>query len=62
MLPNRIGLSGTNLIFHAANGKASASRKFAVTTHKSTANFQVDWLEKQAGFESVRARKNRREA
>jgi acetate kinase len=52
---DRIGLSGTNLIFHVANEKPSVSRKLVVATRKSAANFLVDWLEKQTDFESVRA-------
>jgi acetate kinase len=52
---DRIGLSGTNLTFHDADGKPSASRKLGVADHKSAANFLMDWLEKQSGFEFVRA-------
>ena len=52
---DRIGLSGTNLTFHDADGKPSASRKLAVADHKSAANFLIDWLEEQKSFESVRA-------
>jgi acetate kinase len=51
---DRIGLSGTNLTFHA-DGKPQASRKLGVADHKSAANFLMDWLEKQSGFEFVRA-------
>ena len=51
---DRIGLSGTNLIF-IANGKPQTTRKIAVADHKSAANSLIDWLEKQNGFESVRA-------
>ncbi|MGA2028697.1 MAG: acetate/propionate family kinase [Verrucomicrobiota bacterium] len=52
---DRIGLSGTNLTFHDADGKPSASRKLAVADHKSAANSLLDWLEKQNDFASVRA-------
>src|SRR5271170_7159197 len=51
----RIGLSGTNLTFHDAGGKAGGNRKLDATDHKSTVNSLIDWLEKQKGFESVRA-------
>jgi acetate kinase len=52
---DRIGLSGTNLTFHDADGKPSASRKLVVADHKSAANFLLDWLEKQNDFSSVKA-------
>jgi acetate kinase len=52
---DRIGLSGTNLTFHDADGKPSASRKFAAADHKSAANSLMDWLEKQKDFASVKA-------
>jgi acetate kinase len=51
---DRIGLSGTNLTFHK-DGKSQPPRKLAATDHKSAANFLIGWLEKQNGFESVRA-------
>jgi acetate kinase len=38
---DRIGLSGTNLTFHA-DGKPQASRKLAAADHKSAANFLID--------------------
>jgi acetate kinase len=50
---DRIGLSGTNLTFHA-DGKPQASRKLAAADHKSAANFLTDWLEKQIDFKSVK--------
>ena len=49
---DRIGLSGTNLAFHTADGKPEASRKLVATDHKSAANALVDWLEKVAQIES----------
>jgi acetate kinase len=52
---DRIGLSGTNLIFHDVDGKPQASRKLAAADHKSAASFLIGWLEKQNAFESVRA-------
>src|ERR1019366_9635124 len=50
---DRIGLSGTNLTFHDADGKPQASRKLIAADHKSAANFLIDWLEGQNSFESV---------
>jgi acetate kinase len=52
---DRIGLSGTNLTFHDADGKPQASRKLAAADHKSAANSLIDWLEEQSDFKSVRA-------
>ncbi|MGD1088358.1 MAG: acetate/propionate family kinase [Verrucomicrobiota bacterium] len=52
---DQIGLSGTNLTFHDADGKPLASRKLTAADHKSAANFLMGWLEKQNDFESVRA-------
>jgi acetate kinase len=52
---DRIGLRGTNLTFHAADGKPSASRKLATADHKSAANFLIGWLETQKDFASVKA-------
>jgi acetate kinase len=51
---DRIGLSGTNLTFHDADGKPSASCKLAAADHKSAANTLIDWLEKQIDFKSVK--------
>ena len=51
---DRIGLSGTNLTFHEADGKPQASRKLIAADHKSAANALIDWLEKQIDFKSVR--------
>jgi acetate kinase len=52
---DRIGLSGTNLTFHDPDGKPQSSLSLTVHDHKSAANFLIDWLEKQNGFESVLA-------
>jgi acetate kinase len=51
---DRIGLSGTNLTFHAADGKPQASRKLVVADHKSAAIALINWLEKQIDFKSVK--------
>jgi acetate kinase len=52
---DRIGLSGTNLTFHGANGKSQADLNLTTTDHKSAVNFLIDWLEKQIGFDSIQA-------
>ncbi len=52
---DRIGLSGTNLTFSDPASNHQDSRALAVSDHKSAANSLIDWLEKQIGFESVRA-------
>ena len=52
---DRIGLSGTNLMFNDPTGKKQESRNLAAADHKSAANSLIDWLEKQEGFESVQA-------
>ena len=52
---DRIGLSGTNLAFKNPAGNQQDSRNLAASDHKSAANSLIDWLEKQNGFEIVRA-------
>jgi acetate kinase len=52
---DRIGLSGTNLTFHEANGKPKASRDLVAVDHKSAANSLLDWLETHPDFASVKA-------
>ncbi len=52
---DRIGLSGTNLTFHDPDGKPQASLDLTVADHKSAANFLIDWIGNQNGFESVLA-------
>src|SRR5580658_1023744 len=52
---DRIGLSGTNLTFHDADGKPQASLNLTAADHKSATNFLIDWLEKQNGFASIQA-------
>ena len=51
---DRIGLSGTNLKFHEADGKPEVSCKLVAADHKSAANALIDWLEKQIDFKSVK--------
>jgi acetate kinase len=52
---DRIGLSGTSLAFHEAEGKPEAICKLAAANYKSAANSLIDWLEKQKGFASIQA-------
>ncbi|MGK0186440.1 MAG: acetate kinase [Verrucomicrobiales bacterium] len=52
---DRIGLSGTNLTFTDPAGNTQANLRFPASDHRSAANFLIDWLEKQDGFELVRA-------
>ena len=52
---DRIGLGGTNLTFHDADGKPQASRQLAAADHKSAANALIDWLEKEIDFVSISA-------
>ena len=52
---DRIGLSGTNLTFHDADGKPPAGRKLIATDHKSAAGSLLDWLETRPDFASVKA-------
>lgn len=52
---DRIGLSGTNLTFHALAGDQPESRSLIAADHRSAANVLIDWLKEQNGFESVQA-------
>jgi acetate kinase len=52
---DRIGLSGTNLTSHNADGKPQASCSLAAADHKSAASFLMDWLEAQKAFASIKA-------
>jgi acetate kinase len=52
---DRIGLSGTNLTFNHPTRKRQESQSIAASDHTSAANVLIAWLEKQNGFESVRA-------
>jgi acetate kinase len=52
---DRIGLTGTNLTFNAPPKEQPESCPLVAVDHKSAANSLIDWLEKQTGFESVRA-------
>ena len=44
---DRIGLSGTNLKFHEADGRPETSLKLEAADHNSAANALIDWLEEQ---------------
>jgi acetate kinase len=52
---DRIGLSGTKLTFEAPDQKRRDTRCLKAPDHKFAANFLIDWLEEQKGFESVQA-------
>jgi len=50
---DRIGISGTNLTFHAPASNQPESLTLDASDHKSAAHFLIDWLKEQNGFESV---------
>jgi len=50
---DRIGLSGTNLKFSDPAGTPRDNRSLALPDHQSAANFLIDWLEQQSGFDSI---------
>jgi acetate kinase len=52
---DRIGLSGTNLIYHDLAGKSPKSRSLTASDHAAAAKFLVDWLEQQNDFGTVGA-------
>jgi acetate kinase len=52
---DRIGMSGTNLTFRDPSRNQQDSRSLDASDHTSAANFLLDWIEEQHGFESVRA-------
>lgn len=52
---DRIGLSRTSLTFNDPATNQQSSRSLAASDHKSAANFLIDWLEEQNGFEAVQA-------
>ena len=52
---DRIGLIGTNLTYKDSTGKAQEKSTIDLAGHKSAANFLIDWLEEQNGFETIRA-------
>jgi len=52
---DRIGSSGTNLTFTDPTRIQEKSCNLAADDYKSAANFLIDWLEEQTGFESMQA-------
>jgi acetate kinase len=52
---DRIGLRGTNLTSHEAEGQPPVSRQLTAVDHKSAANALLDWLEARPDFTSVKA-------
>jgi acetate kinase len=52
---DRLGLSGTKLTFNDPTSNQKGSRRLAPSDQQSAANFLIDWLEKQPGFDSVGA-------
>ena len=52
---DRIGLSGTNLVFRDAAGNRQEPSAIAASDHRSGANVLIEWLEAQPGFAEVRA-------
>jgi acetate kinase len=52
---DRIGLSGTKLTFEDPVNNRHDTQGLTASDHKSAANFLIDWIEKQNGFDSVRA-------
>jgi acetate kinase len=52
---DRIGSSETSLAFDYPTGTLPDRRSLAVPHHQSAASFLIDWLEGQAGFDSIRA-------
>ena len=52
---DRIGLSNTNLTFNSSTGNQMEKCSLAASDHKSAANFLINWLEEQSGFETIQA-------
>ena len=52
---DRVGLSGTTLIFDDADQDRQESFGIAAADHSSAVNFLIDWLEQQVGFTHVMA-------
>ncbi|MDQ2773765.1 MAG: acetate/propionate family kinase, partial [Acidobacteriota bacterium] len=51
----RIGLAGTRLTFEDPDKNRHDTRCLRAPDHKFAANFLIDWIEEQNGFESVHA-------
>jgi acetate kinase len=52
---DRIGLEGTTIAFIDKPGNQTRTQSLVASDHKSAANFLIDWLEGQPGFDSIRA-------
>jgi len=52
---DRIGLSGTNLIFNDSTGESQDTRTIDLAEHSSAVTFLLDWLDNQQVFASVSA-------
>jgi len=52
---DRIGLNGTKLTFEDPYNNRHDTQSLKAPDHKFAANFLIDWLEEQKGFESVQA-------
>lgn len=52
---DRIGLNATCLNFHDLSNHRQGTISVTANDHKSAANFLIDWLEKQYGFNSIKA-------
>ena len=52
---DRVGLSGTNMIFKDLTAQSPDSRTIVPTDHRSAVAFLLDWLETQQVFASVKA-------
>lgn len=52
---DRVGLSGTTLIFNDADQDRQESFGIEAADHSSAVNFLIDWLEQQVGFTHVTA-------
>jgi acetate kinase len=52
---DRIGLSGTNLIFRDSTGKSQGRQSVDAADHRTAVGFLLDWLEAQPGFASIEA-------
>jgi len=50
---DRIGLSGTNLMYNEQETNQQGSLSIAASDHSSAANTLIDWLQQQAEFSSV---------
>ena len=55
---DRIGLSGTNLMFHDADGKPQAAQQIAATDDRSAANSLVAWTRWFLPAESAKMRRS----